>query len=292
MKYLMEEKIDFFAELNNLDKDNPNHADDKDETNICLITCEQLMDKYITLNCGHKFNYIPLYKDIFNHKQKFNSMESRSNHLKLDELRCPYCRKKQVGILPYYEEFGLEKINGVNIIYESKNIYNYSFVNKYCVFIMNESEKEELKNGETFIPKICNYNKMVKLENDFKDNPWYCGIHKKIIIAKEKKLQKEKEKQEKEKEKQEKKKEKQEIEKLLKLELKLKKEKKVNKENKENSNSLSKVDELNNMIQEENEIIQISLDTCICLLKTGPNKGKPCGSKKVYMNSLCKRHFI
>lgn len=272
MKYLMEEKIDFFDELNKKDSDIP-----KDEINICLITCEKLTDKYITLNCGHKFNYIPLYKDILNHKQKFNSMESRSNHLKIDEVRCPYCRKKQVGILPYYEELGLEKINGVNIIYESKNIVNnYSYVNKYCVFIVNKNESEnESENDEktskkeSFVPVFCNNNKMVKIENDFKDKHWYCAIHKKIIIAKEKK-------------------EKQEKKILLKLELK--KENNVNKVTK--TNPLSKVYELNNMIQEENQIMEMPLNTCNSLLKTGPNKGNPCGCKKIYMNSLCKRHYI
>ena len=43
-------------------------------------------------------------------------MESSAGHLKMNEIRCPYCRKKQIGVLPYYEELNLEKVCGVNHI--------------------------------------------------------------------------------------------------------------------------------------------------------------------------------
>jgi vacuolar-type H+-ATPase subunit I/STV1 len=284
MKYNLEEKIDFFAELKktdlNISKDLNNV---ENENNICLITCDLLKEKFVTLSCGHKFNYLPLYNDILNHKEKFNSMESRSNHLKLDEIRCPYCRKKQVGILPYYEELGLEKKNGVNIINDfnkSKNTFSYE--SKYCVFITNEIEKID----ETFTPIYCNANKMVKLEKDNKDDPWFCCLHKKKMISKEKKEKKEKERQELKKEKEELK------EKKILLKLEMKKEIDKNKKKQNYSNPLSKVDELNELILEENKIVEFPLNTCVCILKTGLNKGKPCGSKTIYMNSLCKRHFI
>lgn len=271
----MEEKIDFFEELNKIDLyEDKNNID---QSNLCLITCEALTNKYITMDCGHKFNYLPLYKDISNHKQKFNSMESRINHLKLDEIRCPYCRKKQYGVLPYYEEFGLEKINGVNILNDVKNIESkFSFFNKYCVFIMNENEnkiEDKIEDNNNFIPIYCNNNKMVKLEKDCIEMPWYCSIHKKAIIAKEKKEKREKAKQEK-----------------LILKLEMKKEK----SSKEKCLSLSKVEELNNMIEEENEIMQIPMNNvnyCNQILKFGPNKGNCCNNK-IYSNGLCKRHYI
>jgi hypothetical protein len=66
------------------------------------------------MDCGHKFNYLPLFNDILNHKKKFNNMESRSGTLHSNEIRCPYCRNKQTGVLPYYEDLSLLKINGVN----------------------------------------------------------------------------------------------------------------------------------------------------------------------------------
>jgi hypothetical protein len=96
-------------------------TDDGDATTeCCLITDEPLVDKYVELNCGHKFNYVPLYNDILNHKQKFNSMESSLSALKTNEIRCPYCRDKQTELLPYYPEFGLTKVNGVNALFKEK----------------------------------------------------------------------------------------------------------------------------------------------------------------------------
>ena len=288
MKYLLEEKIDFFDELNkNLLKEDTNSIE---ESNICLITCKPLTNKYVTMECGHKFNYIPLYYDILNHKQKFNSMESRSNHLKLDEIRCPYCRKKQIGILPFYEEFGLEKVNGVNVINEINNKESdFCYMSKYCLFELLESSsiptskkednpttpEQESEIKVNYVPIYCNNNKMVKLDKYSKDKPWYCSIHKKIMIAKEKKEKKEKEKQEK-----------------LILKLTFKNEKKE--KNKKVEKILSKVDELNNFIQEENKMVEISnssINSCACIhiLKSGPNKGKTCNNK-IFLNDFCKRH--
>ncbi len=58
-------------------------------------------------------------------------MEGKSTTLKVNEIRCPYCRKKQIGVLPYYEELIMEKINGVNHYDSSSNASNsgcfYSF---------------------------------------------------------------------------------------------------------------------------------------------------------------------
>jgi hypothetical protein len=57
-KYKLEGGIDFFAELyKSLD------IEESDENNMCLITNQPLTDKFVSLNCGHKFNYIPLYND-------------------------------------------------------------------------------------------------------------------------------------------------------------------------------------------------------------------------------------
>jgi hypothetical protein len=44
------------------------------------------MYKFVKLNCGHNFNYIPLFNDLVNHKKKFNMMESNSGFLKKDEI--------------------------------------------------------------------------------------------------------------------------------------------------------------------------------------------------------------
>ena len=72
-KYIIEGGIDFYSELyKSLDiEENINKIEA--DNNICLISNLPLTDKYIKLNCGHKFNYIPLYHDIYNHKKKFNN---------------------------------------------------------------------------------------------------------------------------------------------------------------------------------------------------------------------------
>jgi DNA-directed RNA polymerase subunit RPC12/RpoP len=108
--------LDFFLELyKSLDvEENQNKVES--DNNLCLITNQLLIDKFVELSCGHKFNYIPLYNDIYNHKKKFNNMESSAGSLKTDEIRCPYCRNKQNGLLPYYENMGIEKTHGVNYI--------------------------------------------------------------------------------------------------------------------------------------------------------------------------------
>ena len=55
-KYNIEGGINFFDELyKSLDTTNV------EEDNICLISNQVLVDKFVELNCGHKFNYIPLY---------------------------------------------------------------------------------------------------------------------------------------------------------------------------------------------------------------------------------------
>ena len=111
----MEGDIDFFAELyKSLDDDDNKNKTEEDDDNICLITKKQLTDKFVKMDCGHKFNYIPLYYDILNHKKKFNNMEGTTTRLKQNEIRCPYCRKRSVGLLPHYEDLNLAKISGVN----------------------------------------------------------------------------------------------------------------------------------------------------------------------------------
>ena len=113
-KYKTEDNIDFFNELyKSLDEKEDTLKTEADDDK-CLITNQQLTDKFVKLNCGHKFNYIPLFNDVKNHKIKFNSLEGNGSVLKENEIRCPYCRKKQSSVLPYYEELLLEKINGVN----------------------------------------------------------------------------------------------------------------------------------------------------------------------------------
>lgn len=66
MKYIFENNINFFDELyKSLDIEETLDNDD----NICLITKQILSDRFVKMNCGHKFNYLPLFNDILNHKK-------------------------------------------------------------------------------------------------------------------------------------------------------------------------------------------------------------------------------
>ena len=43
----------------------PPPASSSSYDNICLISKEPLHPNHITLVCNHKFNYIPIYKEVF-----------------------------------------------------------------------------------------------------------------------------------------------------------------------------------------------------------------------------------
>jgi len=264
-KYRTEGNINFYEEL----KKNLEEVDDK---NTCLITGDKLTDFFVKLNCGHKFNYIPLYKDLVNFKRKYRHMEK--NTVSNNEIRCPYCRAIQ-PLIPFYTELGLEKVVGVNSyplsMQDTTSITPIQI--KYCEYISpnpyfdsNSTNVTELYvNKETPVKIISSYKNIkcnlsgydVVLDNVTKV---CCNYHHKKLLSEynkqkllklkaEQKLKKESEKQQ----------------------LKLKKEEKISK----------------NMLNNINVVILPN--KCSKILKTGPNKGKQCDCK-IVENNLCKRH--
>jgi hypothetical protein len=281
-KYNIEGNIDFFAELyKSLDEEDNKHKVESDN-NLCLITNQMLVDKFVELNCGHKFNYIPLFNDICNHKKKFNNMEGLETSLKMNEIRCPYCRKKQLGVLPYYEDLISTKINGVNF-YDDTKVQNTCYTSKAAIYNFG---KCEFIIPTPNIPTCCPITYVTKLDCDDK---LYCWTHNRMMIKKFEKEKKEKEK---------------EAQKQLKKEAKQKEKeaKKAEKEAKKAEEKLLKktIKQCNNLIlsitnvEEENIIVSSSIQTinegCSQIIKTGPNKGKHCGSI-VFNDCLCKRHY-
>jgi len=81
-----------------------------DNIQNCLISDEPLNNTKIILLCKHSFNYKPLFKEITIQKTRFNNLETQ--RLKKNQIKCPYCRHTQNGILPY--KTGDEKIDYVN----------------------------------------------------------------------------------------------------------------------------------------------------------------------------------
>ena len=111
MKYIIEGNMDFYEELYK-------SLDDIDEykNDVCLITNQPLIENYVTLDCKHKFNYIPLYREVIVQKTIGLSPNGyyTSHSLKRNEIKCPYCRNVQDKLLPYIEYDGVKKTYGVN----------------------------------------------------------------------------------------------------------------------------------------------------------------------------------
>jgi len=86
-----------------------------DDIKECCISRQPLIEHAFTMDCGHTFNYIPLYTEIC--KQKFiyktyTQYIGRNN--RNYAIQCPYCRHFQQKILPYYSELNLALHYGVN----------------------------------------------------------------------------------------------------------------------------------------------------------------------------------
>ena len=300
-KYIIEGGFDFYEELyKSLDVEETNEKTEEDN-NLCLITNQPLVENFVQLNCGHKFNYIPLFLDIKNHKQKFNGMEGSSSKLATDEIRCPYCRTKQDGVLPYYEELGFPKINGVNHINPFTNNKSGTYVYKKCEFISlntlydpsgnNPTEFDNNNSGNCkFIKCFCSGTTLGYGFENFEDDKFYCWQHKKEIIKKYKKEIKDKEKAQVKKAKDEEKQKAKEEAKKAKDEAK-EKAKKEKEEAKKSSKKKPIIETDNVVIGENNIVIDLTGNTgCIEILKSGQNKGKPCGCK-IILDDLCNRHF-
>ena len=105
--YNIEGNMNFYSELlKNDDADNTNNTDK------CLISLEPLNDTCITLLCGHKFNYIPLYREIYQTKIVVNILDIK---LLKHQIKCPYCRTIINNILPAtIDIYSVHHIIGIN----------------------------------------------------------------------------------------------------------------------------------------------------------------------------------
>jgi hypothetical protein len=300
-KYKIEGSIDFFSELyKSLDDE-----DISDESNLCLITSQPLTANFFMMGCGHKFNYIPLYLDIKNHKLKFNSMEDSSSRLNHNEIRCPYCRKKQTNLLPYYEELGLSKIHGINYInpnYTPPNSVSSSYKN--CEFLTLNPNFDASGNNIVEIGdhigsnckfyKCCHLGSQINYCNgitegkNFADEKYYCWNHKKEVVKKYKKDIKDKANEEIKKSKL---KAKEDAKNALILEKQKTKEEKQKEKDELKANKQSKKIKIvaENVILCSTIIEEESIG-CIEILRTGANKGTKCGCK-IIQDNICKRHY-
>ena len=281
--YIVEGNIDFFKELyKSLDEEETKEDDYAMDTDLCLITNQPLENHYVKMNCGHKFNYVPLYKYLINYKQKFNSMENSKQKLDINEIRCPYCRCRQSELLPYYDDIkGVKKINGINNEFV-KNIYNIGIKNPCCSYKICNDSSINLFCGKYFTGQLPDKYKE-------KDQGYFCNFHIKIIIKTIEKEEKEKIKKqimiEKQKLIEQKNKAKEELKKI-KLELKNTKPQVTKKKSNQKSKPMEMETEENIIL--ENTIIETTF--CKSIIKYGFNKGNHC-SFKIHQDGLCKRHY-
>jgi len=309
-KYLIEGAIDFYSELyKSLDEDENNFKTEEDN-NLCLITKQPLTTNYVTMECGHKFNYVPLFKDIDNHKRNFNNMEGNSGRLGKNEIRCPYCRKKQTTLLPYYENIGVPKVIGVNQTYFPPT-YNETKINNThwgpCEYLDHSTQFGIFQDASGIIQE-GSINTKVKCNchgspicintygTNYGDTKKYCYTHKRMMIRKYKKEMLDKAKADAkmviQKAKEDAKKAKEEAK--LKAKEETKKHKLEEKENaKKQPKKQKKITE--NVVLGPSDVVISNNGTapgCISILKSGINKGNPCGCTIIDEESkLCKRHY-
>jgi len=306
--YKIEGNIDFYAELYKSLDDEENILLSSTDDNKCLITGDPLIDKYVTMVCGHKFNYEPLYKDILNHKQKFNAMESSTGALNHNQIRCPYCRNAQYVMLPYYEDIGFKKLNGVN--YYDPNIKPstncaYSAPVQMCQYQIPNPNYDEAKPSSQSNSKmiVCSkyYAQPIVIYNydnqsepiTYNDTKCYCYIHKKLMIKKYKQEEKDEKKQQAKAVKEQAKIEAKAVKEQTKIEAKAAKEqtKQLNVKTK-NTKKLYQLKPTENVII-GNVTIGLTPENngCVQILKSGPNKGNQCGCK-IILGKKCKRHAL
>jgi hypothetical protein len=278
-KYNIEGGLDFYSELYG-GLDIP--ESDGQHENICLITNKPLIDLHVKMNCGHTFNYEPLYKDLVNHKMKFNNMEGSTGMLGKNEIRCPYCRAKQKEILPYYPQLGLIRVEGINTA---------SIPPQKCSFVWDNKDYDE-KYPEDFInPKTIKCTHIgSNVINDGVEDILYCAKHNKYVLTQQAKALKEKEKQEK-----------------IAIKLKLKEDAALTKASakivakadkalaKANADAKGFIEGVTgeNAVIATNISIPIEFDPYLCveILKTGDRKGQQCSIHMIPGKDRCRRHY-
>ena len=143
--YIIEGNVDFFKMINETDENNnvENEIIDDENAKVCLITNEPLTEYHTTLGCGHSFNYLPLYNEVYTQKKIRNRLEV--TQLSKTQIKCPYCRNVQNNLLPFIPLIISTRVDGVN------------HPIKYCKFLhtCNYLFKSGKKKGE-MCAKKCN----------------------------------------------------------------------------------------------------------------------------------------
>lgn len=106
------------------------------EEKVCLITGEKLFENFVTLDCGHVFNYDSIMCELINQRKK---SRYETQKLNTTQIKCPYCRSIHKGILPYID--GYEKLTTINWSNQNVKIY------KTCEAILRSGKRKGQKCG-------------------------------------------------------------------------------------------------------------------------------------------------
>jgi len=254
--YIIEGNFDFYKELyESLDDSDDNNNISQLSAQVCLISNTPLTKHFVELECKHAFNYVPLFKDLVNHKTKFSSLDT--HRLKVNEIRCPYCRNKQGNVLPYIEDLGLPKEHGVNWI---------------NMELMSTSNVVDLKLGQ-----CCwgngNECPAIHVLTNGSSNLDYCYYHYKLTAKKAMMAQKLKQKLE--------------AKALIAQAKAEEKQKKLDAKNE--ANAAKALNKKKPVVLNTDENVILSASLCQAILKSGSRKGEPCGNA-VKQNNCCTRH--
>jgi hypothetical protein len=255
------------------------------------------------MECGHKFNYKPLYKDIKQQKFTFltytydslsSSMKKKFTETGLDYyIKCPYCRDIQFTLLPFNEEieekYKIKEIYGINSIKASLKPQNSTISRpKPSSYIVTKFGVEFKSLGQQCCKTpLCPYIYTCLLPEL---NKHYCMKHwngaKKAYAKTQQEEKKKQQKEQKEKEKQEK---------------QAQKEKEFEDKNNERiAKGLKplvpkkKKNIINEVVGELtiNEYVPEINNSLLCkgIVKSGINKGKQCTFKHLENDNYCCKH--
>jgi len=80
----------------------------------CLISNEPLHLFCVSLECGHKFNYEPLYQEVLRQKGRLG-VHNYHEKIGLNQIKCPYCRTLTNRLLPCIGQHPvIKRLVGVN----------------------------------------------------------------------------------------------------------------------------------------------------------------------------------
>ena len=156
VKYTIEENIDFKKELeNDIEIDN----DILDET--CMISQQPLTKTHISLPCNHKFNYKTIFDELCIQKDKKNVYDT--DHLKVNQLKCPYCRTVYDILLPYIPSECDEKLTGINYPFKY-SMYkdlkcNFKSKNNTCIKETFYVHEDNIGYCKLHYNKVCHQSK-------------------------------------------------------------------------------------------------------------------------------------